>query len=357
MKLTIKAVEKRFPGFQCNINFEVASGSLVTLLGPSGSGKSTTLQLISGLIPPDRGEILLGEELLSQQDPWKRGIGFVFQDYALFPHLSVYENVAYGLRLARREAHSKIEAHRKIGSSKRKKEIEEKVMQMLELTGLMGYEKRMPSTLSGGEQQRVALARALAPGPRILLLDEPLSALDTPLRSRLRKEIREIQTRLGLTTIYVTHDREEALSMSDQVVIMKDGATIEYGTPESLYRNPKKLFTAGFLGDCSPHPRSLEEGTGKGGGYFRPEDGHLSLKPQADSVKVTLISLQFLGYQVKAEVLYRNGESKNEKSGETQGDILTVTMPGDRFEELKEYRGKELYLTVERDRLFFPESS
>jgi putative spermidine/putrescine transport system ATP-binding protein len=204
-------------------------------LGPSGCGKSTTLRMIAGLESPDAGRIVFDGTDITDVPPNKRGAGMVFQSYALFPNLTVRGNIAFGLEIA----------------GKSKTEINETITHMLQLVQMEGIESRYPSQLSGGQQQRVALARALAPEPHILLLDEPLSALDAMVRVDLRAEIRRIQSELGITTVYVTHDQEEALSISDRVAVMRDGTIEQIGTPEDIYRNPSSRFLASFIGTAN----------------------------------------------------------------------------------------------------------
>lgn len=215
-----------------NVSLAIEEGSLVTLLGPSGSGKTTILRMIAGLERPDRGRIYLNGEDITRLPVNRRGIGMVFQSYALFPNMTVFDNIAYGLRIAR---HSK-------------RAIEERVNKLLELVGLAHVRNSYPHQLSGGEQQRTALARALAPEPRILLLDEPLSALDAKIRLSLREQIRGLQEQLGVTTLYVTHDQEEALSISKVVVVMREGQVVQCGDPASVYNKPADRFVAEFIG-------------------------------------------------------------------------------------------------------------
>lgn len=220
------------------VSFKVPKGSLFTLLGPSGCGKSTTLRCIAGLEKPDEGEIVIGGETLSSTSsgvfipPYKRNIGMVFQSYAVWPHLTVFENVAYPLRMLKRP----------------RREIQAKVRAVLETVGLAAFENRPAPQLSGGQQQRVALARALVKEPEILLLDEPLSNLDAKLRERMRHEIADLLRRLQITSVYVTHDQAEALSISDHVVVMSDGRIVEEGAPKELYLRPRTPFVADFVG-------------------------------------------------------------------------------------------------------------
>ncbi len=238
MGLRCKNIKRTFGSFTLQTDLQVDDGKLVTLLGPSGCGKTTTLQLIAGIIKPDDGKLYLHGKDISDTVPWKRNIGIVFQDYALFPHMNVFKNISYGLK------------HKETT----REEIKETVYHYLDLVGLTGYENRDIESLSGGEKQRVALARALAPSPRLLLLDEPLSALDKSLRKKLRREIRRIQQQLAITTIYVTHDQEEALAISDTIVIMNDGGIEQTGSPAEIYNRPATEFTARFLGSSNLVP-------------------------------------------------------------------------------------------------------
>ena len=218
-----------------NFNLTVKKGEFVTFLGPSGCGKTTTLRMIAGFEFPTEGEILLNGEDISRIPPNLRPINTVFQRYALFPHLNVYENVAFGLNLKKLP----------------KPVIAEKVRRVLEVVDLEGFEKRKISTLSGGQQQRIAIARAIVNEPDILLLDEPLGALDLKMRQEMQLELKSMHERLGITFIYVTHDQEEALTMSDKVVVMSDGMIQQIGTPEEIYNEPKNAFVADFIGESN----------------------------------------------------------------------------------------------------------
>jgi iron(III) transport system ATP-binding protein len=215
-----------------DVSLAVAEGELLTLLGPSGCGKSTTLRMIAGFEEPDAGTILIGGQDVTHVLPNRRGIGFVFQNYALFPHLTVFENVAYGLRVLRRDDAS----------------IARAVDDVLELVGLTHYGRQQPHQLSGGEQQRVALARAVVFEPRVLLFDEPLSNLDAKLRVEMREQIRSLQKRIGITTVYVTHDQEEAMAISDRIAVMDRGSVVQEGTAHELYYRPRTEFVARFIG-------------------------------------------------------------------------------------------------------------
>ncbi|MCR5149675.1 MAG: ABC transporter ATP-binding protein [Clostridiales bacterium] len=218
-----------------NLNLYIRDKEFVTLLGPSGCGKTTTLRIIGGFIEPDEGEVYFGEKRVNGVPPYKRAVNTVFQRYALFPHLNVYENVAFGLRIKKTP----------------EKEIKQTVENMLELVNLKGFNKRNVTSLSGGQQQRVAIARALAVKPKLLLLDEPLGALDLKLRKDMQIELKNIQQRLGITFVYVTHDQEEALSMSDTIVVMDGGIIQQIGTPQDIYNEPKNAFVADFIGESN----------------------------------------------------------------------------------------------------------
>lgn len=218
-----------------NINLEICDKEFVTLLGPSGCGKTTTLRIIAGFVNPDSGSVLFENKKMNDIPSYKRPVNTIFQKYALFPHLNVYENVAFGLRV------------QKIAEKKLKETVEE----MLELVNLKGFNKRNINSLSGGQQQRVSIARALAVKPRVLLLDEPLGALDLKLRKDMQVELKNIQQRLGITFIYVTHDQEEALSMSDTVVVMDNGVIQQIGSPLDIYNEPQNAFVADFIGESN----------------------------------------------------------------------------------------------------------
>jgi iron(III) transport system ATP-binding protein len=229
------------------VSFDVAEGSFYTLLGPSGCGKTTTLRCIAGLEQPDSGTIQLGDTVVVSDrvnvPTYRRDLGMVFQSYAVWPHMNVFENVAFPLRVGKKRV--------------RGQQVRDKVTAALELVGLGGLEKRMATELSGGQQQRLSLARAIVREPKVLLLDEPLSNLDAKLRERMRGELTLIQRRLGLTTLFVTHDQIEALSMSDQVAVMKDGLIIQQGPPRDVYHSPATEFVASFIGSTNLVPGSV----------------------------------------------------------------------------------------------------
>ena len=217
------------------IDLDVYEGEFLTLLGPSGCGKTTLLRIIAGLETPSSGRVHLANADITALPPEKRDVNTVFQNYALFPHMNVAQNVAYGLRLQRMP----------------KPDVKRRVQEMLAMVQLTGYERRMPSQLSGGQRQRVAIARALALQPKLLLLDEPLGALDLQLRQQMQQELKRLQRQLGITFIYVTHDQEEALNMSSRIVIMREGSIEQIGTPEQVYERPESLFCAGFIGQTN----------------------------------------------------------------------------------------------------------
>ena len=236
--LELKNIKKSFtPGEDVldDICFTVARGEFVTLLGSSGCGKTTTLRIIAGLEQTDSGSVWINGQDVTKLPPDKRDVNTVFQNYALFPHMNVAENIGYGLKL------------RKVPRG----EIKKKVAQMLELVQLEGYEKRKPSELSGGQKQRVAIARALVNNPKVLLLDEPLGALDLQLRRAMQIELKHLQKKLGITFIYITHDQEEAINMSDRIAVMKDGRIEQIGTPDEIYNHPKTSYVATFVGNAN----------------------------------------------------------------------------------------------------------
>lgn len=233
--IRLDAVRKRYGEFSASIGLSIMKGELVSILGPSGSGKTTTLRLIAGFERPDAGRILIDGTDVTGLDPARRRIGFVFQDYTLFPHMNVRKNIGYGLS----------------GRGIPRTAIGRRAEELLRTVGLSGYGPRRIQTLSGGEQQRVAIARALATGPLLLLLDEPFSSIDAPLRKELREEIVRLRQELGVTTVFVTHSRQEALSISDRVAVMREGRIVQFDTPEALYTRPADRFTASFVGDAN----------------------------------------------------------------------------------------------------------
>ncbi len=235
--IELKNITKRFGDLTVldNFNFYINENEFITLLGPSGCGKTTCLRLIGGFETLDAGEIIFDGKVINDLEPHQREINTCFQKYALFPHLNVYDNIAFGLKLKKLP----------------KAEIEQRVTNTLKLVKLAGFNNRSISTLSGGQQQRVAIARAIVNQPKVLLLDEPLGALDLKLRQEMQYELKEMQVKLGITFVYVTHDQEEALTMSDTIVIMNEGKILQIGTPEDIYNEPKSRFVANFIGDSN----------------------------------------------------------------------------------------------------------
>ena len=231
--LKVENLNKRFGNVQAvdNISFKVEEGQVLSLLGPSGCGKTTTLRCLAGFEIPDKGKIFLDNRDITNMSPEQRGIGMVFQSYALWPHMTVYGNLSFGLQIRKLD----------------KKEIDERIKRALGIVRLSGYEKRYPRQLSGGQQQRIAMARALVIEPAIMLLDEPLSNLDAQLREEMRFEFIELQRKLGITAIYVTHDQAEAMVISDRIIILNQGRIIQIGTPKEIYESPHNCFVAGFI--------------------------------------------------------------------------------------------------------------
>lgn len=237
MYVELKNINKNFGDYKAsdNVNFGVEKGKLIGLLGPSGSGKTTILRMIAGLETPDSGDIIIDGVRVNDLAASKRGIGFVFQNYALFRYMTVYDNIAFGLRVQKAD----------------KKKIDKRVRELIKLIGLEGLEKRYPSQLSGGQRQRVAFARALAPNPQLLLLDEPFAAIDAKVRKELRSWLREMIEKLGVTSIFVTHDQDEAIEVADEIIITNKGRIEQTGTPIEIYHNPKTAFTASFFGETT----------------------------------------------------------------------------------------------------------
>ena len=311
-----KNVTKAFGDVQAvhELNFSIEKGQLVTLLGPSGCGKTTTLRLIAGLEMATEGNIFIGKKEVTKMSASDRDVSMVFQSYALFPHMTVMQNVSYGLTMSRIS----------------KQEVKEKSQNGLELVGLSGFGERLPSELSGGQQQRVAVARALVLEPEVLLFDEPLSNLDAKLRRKVREEIRELQQELGLTTVYVTHDQEEALAVSDRIIVMNESIIAQEGTPKQLYEEPINLFVADFIGDANLVNTSILEIDGLNaildiGGIqmklphrgLMPGNAMLALRPQssclhetetANGISGTILKSSYLGDHIEYTVKCDLGE-------------------------------------------------
>ncbi len=306
MDIHIRGVTKTFGASPAlhGVDLDIQSGELIGLLGPSGSGKTTLLRILAGLETPTGGDIRFGEQDMAGQSVQERRVGFVFQSYALFRHMSVAQNIGYGLRVRPR-------ATRPSAS-----EISRRVEELLGLVQLKGFESRFPGQLSGGQRQRVALARALAVEPRVLLLDEPFGALDAQVRKDLRRWLREIHDRTGHTTVFVTHDQDEALEMSDRVAVLNRGALEQVATPDEIYDNPATPFIYGFIGDANRIDVSLRNGQvglgdtvlarapasaeGKAELFFRPE--HAALDEAPGATRGTLVALRRTGAKRRGEI-------------------------------------------------------
>lgn len=266
MYVELKNINKMYNDYKASndINLGIKKGKLVALLGPSGSGKSTILRMIAGLETPDSGEIVIDGKVVNDVSPSKRGIGFVFQNYALFRYMTVFDNIAFGLKIAK----------------KKKSVIKERVEKLMELVNIKGLGKRYPNQLSGGQRQRVAFARALAPNPEILLLDEPFAAIDAKVRQDLRNWLRETIDKVGITSIFVTHDQEEAIEVADEIIVTNRGRIEQIGTPKEIYTNPKTAFVAKFMGN----PTELEN-INKFKGFENLENGQKAIiRPENVSV-------------------------------------------------------------------------
>ncbi len=316
MGIVVENVNKRFGDFLAldNINLEVKTGSLVALLGPSGSGKSTLLRLIAGLETPDHGKIFLTGKDATDQDVRDRNIGFVFQHYALFKHMTVRKNIAFGLEIRNQP----------------KAKIADRVEELLELIQLKGLGNRYPSQLSGGQRQRVALARALAVEPSVLLLDEPFGALDAKVRKDLRAWLRRLHDEVHVTTVFVTHDQEEAMEVADEIVVMNKGKIEQIGSPANVYDNPATPFVMSFIGSVNVLPANSDRYSElhkvhnvREDMYIRPRDILIETEPTNTSVSARINRLIHLGWEVQAELVLGDGQ------------VLTAHITRDRFDELK----------------------
>lgn len=314
MGIVVEHVSKQFGDFQAvsDVSLKVESGALVALLGPSGSGKSTLLRLIAGLETPDSGRILLTGEDATYRTVQDRGIGFVFQHYALFKHMTVRKNIAFSLEL------------RKTPPNKVKARVDE----LLELVQLNGLGDRYPSQLSGGQRQRVALARALAVEPKVLLLDEPFGALDAKVRKDLRAWLRRLHDEVHVTTVFVTHDQEEAMEVADEIVIMNRGKVEQIGTPAEIYDHPASAFVMSFIGPVNVLPSSSRMFQDSGFDsphpevFLRPQDILIDVSPNGTSVPARVSRLIHLGWEVQAELTLDDGQ------------VLTAHLTRDRFDQL-----------------------
>jgi sulfate transport system ATP-binding protein len=284
MGITVVEVTKKFGDFVAldDVSVAIPEGSLTALLGPSGSGKSTLLRVIAGLEEPDNGQVMLGDDDVTHQPARARGVGMVFQHYAAFKHMTVWENVAFGLKVRKRP----------------KVEIKSRVHELLELVQLEGLAKRYPAQLSGGQRQRMALARALAVDPEVLLLDEPFGALDARVRKELRAWLRRLHDEVHVTTIIVTHDQEEAMEVAGQIVVINQGRVEQVGTPRELYESPANEFVMSFVGPVNKIGET----------FIRPSDISLSLEPDGESTEVMVERVVHLGFEVRAELVRDDGQ-------------------------------------------------
>lgn len=305
MYVELKDINKTYAGYQASnhVSFGIEQGRLIALLGPSGSGKTTILRMIAGLETPDSGEIVIDGKVVNNIPASERGIGFVFQNYALFRYMTVYDNIAFGLNVKKEN----------------KKYIDERVHELLKLISLDGLEKRYPSQLSGGQRQRVAFARALAPNPHLLLLDEPFAAIDAKVRQELRSWLKEMIEKLGITSIFVTHDQDEAIEVADEIIITNKGHIEQKGTPLEIYQNPQTAFAASFFGQTSQ--------------ITNYQSFHSF--PKVDNVDKAIIRPEFVKVSKKNEV-QRFGPSASE------GVVERVSFRGDSLEVLVNVNGNQI---------------
>ena len=324
MYVELKNINKTYGSYQAsrNVNFGIEKGKLIGLLGPSGSGKTTILRMIAGLENPDSGEIIIDGKVVNDVPASERGIGFVFQNYALFRYMTVYDNVAFGLKVQKVD----------------KKKIHARVMELVKLVGLEGLEKRYPSQLSGGQRQRVAFARALAPNPQVLLLDEPFAAIDAKIRQELRSWLKEMIEKLGITSIFVTHDQDEAIEVADEIIITNAGKIEQKGTPVEVYRNPETAFTASFFGQPSVlenaddfHTFTQAEGADKI--IVRPEFVKISKLDEVEKFRTSVSQgvverVSFRGDNLELQVRVNNSvvtaRRSLEKADVREGEIVNV---------------------------------
>jgi sulfate transport system ATP-binding protein len=316
MSILVRNVSKRFGDFVAleDVSLDVESGALTALLGPSGSGKSTLLRIIAGLETADAGEILLGGKDATALAPQKRNVGFVFQHYAAFKHMTVRENVAFGLKVRKRP----------------KAEIADRVDELLNLVQLQSFGHRYPAQLSGGQRQRMGLARALAPEPQVLLLDEPFGALDARVRAELREWLRQLHDVVHVTTVFVTHDQDEAMEISDQIAVINHGKLEQVGSPRELYDEPASEFVMTFVGDAQPLGDIL----------VRPHDVALLHEPADGAVEAMIVRITILGRDAKVEL------------HDTSGSEILALMTRDHFDESGFWRGQNVWVSPKRERVF-----
>lgn len=332
MGIVVEKVSKRFGSFQAvdQVDLEIESGSLVALLGPSGSGKSTLLRLISGLEMPDSGRILLTGKDATYQSVQERNIGFVFQHYALFKHMTVRRNIAFGLEL------------RKVPRNRIKNRVEE----LLDLVQLSGLGDRYPSQLSGGQRQRVALARALAVQPKVLLLDEPFGALDAKVRKDLRAWLRHLHDEVHVTTVFVTHDQEEAMEVSDRIVVMNKGKVEQVGTPAEIYDHPASAFVMSFIGPVNVLPSTSRIFQGNGFDsphpeiFVRPRDVVIEMEADGINAPARVHRIIHLGWEIQAELTLDDGQ------------VVTAHLTRERFDELQLEPQQRVYVKPREAKAF-----
>ncbi|MBM4068536.1 MAG: sulfate/molybdate ABC transporter ATP-binding protein [Planctomycetes bacterium] len=346
MSITVRNVSKRFGNFAAldRVSVDVPGGSLVALLGPSGSGKTTLLRIIAGLEVADEGEVHCAGEDITRQRPGERNMGFVFQHYALFRHMSVLENVAFALRVRGRPESS----------------IQERVRQLLHLVRLDGLERRYPSQLSGGQRQRVALARALAAEPRVLLLDEPFGALDAKVRQELRQWLRHLHDDIGVTSLFVTHDQEEAFEVADQVVVMQRGRVEQTGTPQEVFEHPANAFVMDFLGNVNVFHGRVQSGRARFGSLAYPCPEYQYEEERSAAVYVRPHELEIdrnatgegsLPARVQ-HVIAAGSVAKIQVLVADSGQDLAIEMSRERLAELKLQAGDSVYVFPRRAHVF-----
>jgi sulfate/thiosulfate transport system ATP-binding protein len=349
MSISVRHITKRFGDFTAldDVSFEVPAGQLLALLGPSGSGKTTALRVIAGLEAADSGSVLCQDEDVTQQRARDRNVGFVFQHYALFRHMSVFENVAFGMRVRKAP----------------KKMIHDRVSELLHLVRLEGLERRYPSQLSGGQRQRVALARALAIQPKVLLLDEPFGALDAKVRQELRAWLRRLHEEIHMTTVFVTHDQEEAFEVADRVVVMNRGRVEQTGTPDEVFHHPSNPFVMDFLGNVNVFHGRVQDGRALLGPVevAYPEYPHAEARPATLYVRPHELDIERIRNGVaslKATVERVNPAGSIAKIFLTASDFgvaLNVELSLERFDELALKCGDTVYVSPRKVRVFVPE--
>jgi len=319
MAIRVEGLVKRFGTFIAldGVSLNVPDGELTALLGPSGSGKSTLLRIIAGLETPDEGTVWLGDRDVTRVPPQQRGIGFVFQHYAPFKHMTVRDNVAFGLTIRKRP----------------KAEIERRVTELLQLVQIEQFGDRYPAQLSGGQRQRMALARALAVEPEVLLLDEPFGALDARVRKELRAWLRRLHDETHVTTVFVTHDQEEAMDVADTIVVMDKGRIEQVGSPRNLYEHPANEFVMSFVGPVTRVDQ----------GWVRPHDLDILMEPHESAVEAMIERVVYLGFEVRVELV------------RTDGSHVWAQVPREQAEELELERGQIVYVRPGRARVFSEE--